>query len=279
MGVSRERGRSSGAPTVPSCAAAGEGPSATPRRKTTAPVELWPQGSPSEPKTRPGQETVTFPGLEAGTTYVVDLFGTQDTAEVLNPPATVSVTGYATSGGEYAYEYTVEESGFQSWTDHFGGTHSPGTATVESPKSIAEHTVGLQWSAESRERAAETEWRLPPSPITFTADVQTGQSIVASQAESPAFSARRFSGERTVQLAYNAYPEGNWEVYPVGHLPLSAEGELEDYVEATFLGPGGEERGQSVKLSRPTELAVQMTIEAAGSLSPIVYGARIEPSS
>jgi len=81
------------------------------------------------------------------------------------------------------------------------------------------------------------------------------------------------------QLAYNAYPEGSWEVYPIGHLPLSAEGELGDYVEAVFLGPGGGEIGQSAQLSRPTELAVRLTVEAAGSLTPIVYGARVEPSS
>lgn len=245
----------------------------------TVPVELWPQGSPNKSKTRTGTDTVTFSGLSAGTTYVIDLFGTQDTAEVLNPPATVSVTGYATEGGKYAYEYTVEESNLQSWTDHFGGTHSPGTVTVKNDKSVSEHTVGLQWPSESRERAAETEWRLPPSPISFTADVQTGQAVLTAEAEGPTFFARRFSGERTAQLAYNAYPEGSWEVYPVGYLPLPAEGELEDYVQTVFLSPGGEEMGQSVELSRPTELAVRLTIESAGTLSPIVYGARVEPSS
>jgi hypothetical protein len=210
---------------------------------------------------------------------VVDLFGTRDTTTVFNPPATVSVVGYATEGGTYAYEYTVEESNLQAWTDHFGGTHSPGTVTVENDTSVSDHTLSLQWPSEIRERSVETEWRLPPSPITFAAEVQTGQSVLASAAETPVFRARRFSGERTVQLVYNAYPAGAWEVYPVGYLPLSAEGELEDYVGAVFLGPGGAEMGQSVELSRPTELAVRLTIEAAGSLSPIVYGARIESSS
>jgi len=215
----------------------------------------------------------------AGTTYVVGLFGTQDTATVLNPPAKVSVVGYATGDGKYAYEYDVDEASLQSWTDHFGSTHSPGNVTVESEKPISKHTVGLQWSDESRERAVETEWRLPPDPITFPSEAETGRSILASRAEAPVFRARRFSGEKTVQLAYDVYPEGNWEVCPVGYLPLSAEGELEDHVEAVFLGPGGSEMGQSVHLNRPTELAVQLTVEASGSLSPIVFGVRVEPSS
>jgi len=222
---------------------------------------------------------VTFAGLDAGTTYVVDLFDAQATAEVLHAPADASVIGYATAEGEYTYEYDVTASGLQSWTDHFGGAHSPDSATVTNPDAVSEHTIELSWPNESRERRLETEWRLPPDPVSFTRNAKTGQAVLASQAESPVFYARRFSGSREVRLAYNTYPAGNWEACPVGYLPLSAEGELEDYVSATFIGPGGNPMGQSAAIKRPTEMAVRLTIEAAGSLSPIVYGARVEQSS
>ena len=249
------------------------------REGLTLPVEIWPQGSPSESSTQTGTGTATFTDVTEGVTHVVGLFGTQDTATPLNPEADVEVIGYANGDGTYTYEYDVDEDDLQSWTDHFGTSHNPGSNTVTSPDAIDLHSISLSWANETRERTVETEWRLPPGPVSFEKQVQTGQSILARRAEPPAFSARRFAGEREVQLAYNAYGAGTWEVHPVGYLPLSAEGELEDYVVATFIGPGGDEMGQSVQLSRATEMAVQLSVEAAGSLSPIIYGARVEQSS
>jgi hypothetical protein len=245
----------------------------------TVPIEIWPQGSPADSTEKTGQNTVTFTGLNAGITYVVDLFGTQATAETKNAPADASVIGYATADGKYTYEYEVKADGLQSWTDHFGGSHSSDSATVTSSEAVSEHAIGLTWDNESRERRLETRWRLPPDPVSFARSAKTGQAVLAAQAEPPVFYARRFSGSREVQLAYNTYPAGNWEACPVGYLPLSAEGELEDYVSATLIGPGGTPMGQSVGTKRPTEMAVRLTIEAAGSLSPIVYGARVEQSS
>lgn len=241
----------------------------------TVPVKLWPEGSPSQSVEKTGQQTVTFEGLAAGTTYVADLFGTEDTATPKNPPPETDLIGYATEDGTYTYEYEVVGSSVESWTDHFGTQHSGASATVTEDEAVSEHRVTVEWPSETRDLSVETKWRLPPSPVGFTERVQTGQAVLAGSAEEPVFEARRHAGTRSKQLAYNVYPAGSWEVHPVGHLPLSVEGELEDFVRAVFVGPGGEEMGQSAHLERAAELAVALEVRAAGTLSPVVYGVRI----
>lgn len=82
------------------------------------------------------------------------------------------------------------------------------------------------------------------------------------------------------QLAYNFYPAGSWEVCTVGYLPRSSGGELEDVASARFVGPGGDVIGQSVQVDQPTEMAVQLSVEAAeNNLSPTVFGVRVERAS
>lgn len=234
-------------------------------------VEYWEKGTPSKTTTVSGKSGLTL-DLMPEVTYVADLFGTTAEFTTRPDPPEITVYGQGLGSGGYEYTYELSENNLSGWTDPFGTTHTDNTVTVQSADPISSHTLVLNWSTDEQAVSTETTWRLPNEKVDVEATAETGLLIPTSMAPSPSFTQEQFAGSREIILQNDVYGEGVWRLSPAGYLPQSMQGTLEDYVDLTFVMPGGEEIGKTAELPRSTELSIEATIRAENGFSPALYG-------
>lgn len=206
-------------------------------------------------------------------------------AEVLQvrtprPPVGLRVQGGVVGDGEYRYTYTLTNvSQMTNWTDAFGDDHTDTTVVVLSDELVSQHRIIVRYpdgdsGTTALNATADTEWGEPASSSSIRRLVEVGRSTPVNGVTVPTFLNTQYVGSVEFSLGTNIYEAGSWTVYPEGHLPTGMTGRLEDYVKCTFMTNEGVNYTEHPTLAVPTELALQVRIEAQEGLSPIFYGAR-----
>jgi hypothetical protein len=193
----------------------------------------------------------------------------------------LSVTGQIIDENTYRYVYTVAQhpdtdEPYIYWVDPFGERHFTAQVTITAEgQPITEHELAIGYQGEEVRLSTTAEWKAPSGPVEFVRSVQVGQRRPARKGEPPVFSRLRYSGTRTKDLEHNVYEPGTHRTKILGLLPPTIPGHLEDYCEAVFVSPNGEELGAVVTLEVPTELAVRLRVSAVNGETPQVTGVRI----
>lgn len=195
------------------------------------------------------------------------------------PAPGVTIEGFLEEEGTYRYRFTVlnsDEDAWQDWTDPFGGLHTDTVIDLIREEPIERFRIAIRFSDETVTTEVDTLWRRPQGSSEFIREVQTGYVVAADRFETPVFRAVRYAGTREKTLKHNMYSAGSYRVRPLGFLPAELDGHLEDHVEAVFVGPDGEELGETVDLDAPAELAVRLRITAQAGHTPFVKRVRID---
>jgi hypothetical protein len=214
-------------------------------------------------------------GLDPTKTYTVTLLGQTDSAVPGRDRPDLGIEAWTRSDLSYSYRYDCPKSP-DAFVDHFGTEHSNPTFPIEvtSEKAVREHVVTFKWSGENKELREPADWTLPPGGTSIESEVTVGRKLPAENAAAPTFYRTRYSGAQTVRLPTGFYRPGTWRIEPVGYLPLGLDEELEDYVRAWFVGPGGEDLGPQTTVDAQAELGARAEIQAVNGQSPIIVGAR-----
>jgi hypothetical protein len=231
-----------------------------------------------------GYGRVNIGGLIPNTTYTAQL-GDIETAVVRFSTKRhlpdIKVVGQILEPGWYQYEYQVTQhpdadEPYVYWDDPFGQRHFESSAVVTSEgQPIDEHQIVIGYQGDDVQRSVTATWKAPSGPIEFARSVQVGQYRPAGKSDSPVFTRLQYSGTNTRDLEHNVYEPGTHRTKLIGALPPTIPGRLEDYCEAVFVSPNGQELGSSVTLQMPTELGIRLRVSAFQGETPQITGVRV----